>query len=161
MAQAVLKFLIALTLISTSSFGAERIGRLGVGLSNQLKNELNSISFKIQKSRSFAFGGMVNMDTSDTGGWGAGLKLYKNVFEEPQANFYFSFLGALMNRKKSDGTETSGFQIDLTAGSEFSYSGLQSLGLSFETGLSFNKLDEFAVQTTGSLFIIGSIHFYL
>ncbi|EQC48989.1 hypothetical protein M899_2091 [Bacteriovorax sp. BSW11_IV] len=161
MAKIMMKLFIALSITCTSAFATERIGRLGVGVSNQLKNDLTSLSFKIQKSRSFAFGGLLNIDTSDTGGWGAGLKFYKNVFEEPQANFYFSFLGALTNRKLSNGNEESGFQIDLTGGSEFSFTGLQSIGVSFETGISFNKMDEFAVQTTGSAFIFGSIHFYL
>lgn len=144
-----------------SANGTERIGRLGIGLTNQIKNGLPALSFKMQKSRSLSFGGMFNIDTSSTGGWGAGIKLYKNIFEEPQANFYSSVLAAITNTKQTAGGGKTGFQIDATFGSEFSFTGLTSLGFSFEAGVSFNKVDDFAIQTVGNGFVTGSIHFYL
>lgn len=154
-------FLFSFLAITSTSLATERIGRLGVGMTTQLVNDLPAISFKIQQSKSFSFGGLLSLDSSDTGGWGAGIKLYRVIFEEPQANFYFGFLGALLNDKKDESTDKTGFQFDLTVGSEFSFAGLTSLGLSFETGISLNKIDDFAIQTVGSQFIIGSIHFYL
>ena len=144
-----------------NAFSTERIGRLGVGMTNQLKNDVTALSFKIQRSKSFAIGGIVGYDSNDTnGGHGFGLKLYRNFFEEPLLNFYGSFTAAIINQKTQT-TDQSGFQFDITMGSEFSFSGLQSLGFSFEFGASLNKLDDFVVQTTGSQFIVTAIHFYL
>ncbi|MBT3584923.1 MAG: hypothetical protein HN509_08450 [Halobacteriovoraceae bacterium] len=154
-------FLLILSSVSNLSHATDRRGRLGVGLNNQLKNDLPSISFKLQKSKSFAFGGLLGLSTDDSnGGFGAGLKVYRNLFDEPQLNFYTALMGALL-KEKSAGVEQSGFQVDLTLGSEFHFAGLTSLGFSFEFGVSFNKLDDFVAETTGSHFVVAGIHFYL
>jgi hypothetical protein len=138
-----------------------RTGRLGAGFTNQLVNDLPAMSFKLQKSKSFAFGGVFGLDSSDTGGWGAGVKVYRNIFDEPMANFYASMLGALTSKKSSATEDQSGFQFDFTLGSEFSFTGLNSIGFSFEFGLSLNKLDDFVIQTVGNSFIVAGVHFYL
>lgn len=156
-----LYLMMAFSLLSTSLFATERIGRLGLGMTNQLKNELPAISFKIQRSKSFALGGIVGYDSDDTnGGYGFGLRLYRNFFDEPQLNFYGAFTAAVINQKTAT-SDQSGFEFDLTLGSEFSFTGLQSLGFSFEFGVSLNKLDDFVVETVGDHFIVSSIHFYL
>ena len=153
-------FLLFPTLIN-STFALERISRLGIGISNQLVNDVPAISFKLQRSKSFAIGGLLAYDSDDVnGGYGMGLRLYRNFFEEPLLNFYGAFTGALVNEKSSTSDET-GFQFDLSLGSEFSFNGLESLGLSFEFGVSVNKLNEFRVQTAGSQFFVTAIHFYL
>lgn len=139
----------------------EKTNRLGVGMTNQLKNDFPALSFKIQKSRSFAFGGMAGVSTSDSnGGAGAGIKLYRNIFDEPQLNFYFAGMGALISNK-IDGKNYSGFQFDLSLGSEFHFTGLNSIGFSFEFGLSANKKKDFVFETLGNHFVVSGIHFYL
>jgi len=146
---------------STSLFAMDRMQRMGIGISNQLVNDIPAISFKLQQSHSFAIGGLLAYDSDDKeGGYGAGLRVYRTFFEEPYINFYGAFTGALINQKTSINDET-GFQFDINLGSEFSFNGLESLGLSFEFGLSVNKLDEFVVQTSGSRFFVTAIHFYL
>ena len=56
----------------------------------------------------------------------------------------------------------NGYQVDGTLGSEFSFQGLESLGFSFEFGISFNKYQgESRIQTIGVNFIQSAIHFYL
>jgi hypothetical protein len=144
-----------------SAYGINRQGRLGVGMTQQLVNNLPAISLKLQKSNTMAFSALVALDSDDTtGGFGAGLKGYRIIFEEPQLNFYISALGALISQTTA-GTKTSGFQVDLTMGSEFHFTGLNSLGFSFEVGGSMNKLDSLVIQTVGYHFITASIHFYL
>lgn len=139
----------------------EKTNRLGVGMTNQLKNDFPALSFKMQKSRSFAYGGMAGVSTSDNdGGYGVGLKLYRNVFDEPQLNFYFAGMGALL-ANKIDGKTHSGFQFDLSFGSEFHFSGLNSIGFSFEFGVSANKKKDFVFETLGNHFVVSGIHFYL
>lgn len=145
----------------TGAQALEKTNRLGVGMTNQLKNDFPALSFKMQKTRSFAYGGMAGISTSDTsGGYGVGIKLYRNIFDEPQLNFYLSGMGALLSNK-INGVSHSGFQIDLSFGSEFHFTGLNSLGFSFEFGVSANKKKDFVFETLGSHFIVAGIHFYL
>lgn len=153
--------LLAFLLLASSVQAMDRRGRLGIGYSSQMKNSVPGVSFKLQKSRSFAFGGVFGIDTDDTsGGYGAGLKFYRNLFDEPQLHFYTALLGGIINQKTSTGND-SGFQFDITVGSEFSFSGLQSLGFSFETGFSFYKIKEFTIETVGHSFFVAGIHFYI
>lgn len=145
----------------SSSYGMDQRGRLGVGVTQQLKNDLPAISFKLQKSESFAMGGVLGISTSDEkGGYGAGLKFYRIMFDEPQLNFYSSVMGAMI-KKQTTSKEESGFQFDFTLGSEFSFTGLPSLGFSFEFGVSLNKLNDFVVETVGYQFVVAAVHFYL
>ncbi|MCP4912070.1 MAG: hypothetical protein GY909_03035 [Oligoflexia bacterium] len=154
-------FAILLIAFSIDASAVDRRGRLGVGFTNQLKVDIPAISFKLQRSKSFSLSGLLAYSTSDTdGGHGAGLKVFRNLFEEPQLVFYVSALGALISKKTTAGDQ-SGFQADITLGSEFSFQGLQSIGFSFEFGGSFYKLQEFSATTTGNSFIVSAIHFYL
>jgi hypothetical protein len=156
-------FLALLTVIFIPKLtqAADRIGRLGAGMSSQLQISQPSLSFKLQKSKSFAIGAIFGVNSEEqSGGLGGGIKLYRNIFDEPQLNFYASGLVGFIS-KKTASISQSGFQIDLTLGSEFSFRGLGSLGFSFEFGLSLNKTDNFVVETVGNNFIIAGAHFYL
>lgn len=153
--------LFLLFLVSFSSLAYERTGRLGLGMTNQLKVDSPQISFKMQKSRSTSIGGMVGVSTNESsGGYGAGIKVYRNIFDEPQMNFYFAGTGALLSQKVNS-TSYSGFQIDLGFGSEFHFQGLNSLGFSFEFGVSGYKTQNFTFETMGNSFVVSGIHFYL
>jgi len=141
---------------------ADRRGRLGIGLSNQLQlDDLPAISFRLQTANSTSIGALIGVNTEDDGGFGAGFKIQKHFFQEPQLNFYGSLLGAFLNEKNPIAEDDSGFQFDFTMGSEFHFRGLESLGLHFEFGLSLTKLDDFVIQTVGQQFIVMGIHFYL
>lgn len=161
---AVFSFLLAVVIgisLSNSAMALDKTNRLGVGLSNQLKNDFPSFSFKMQKSRTFAYGGMLGISTDDqVGGYGVGLKFYRNIFDEPQVNFYFAGAGALLSNRVQ-GISYSGFQVDLSFGSEFHFTGMNSLGFSFEFGVSANKKKDFVFETLGNQFLVGSVHFYL
>jgi hypothetical protein len=158
----ILCLFLLVVIFSPSVQALERRGRLGLGFNNQLATDLPALSFKLQRSRSFAFGGMVGLSTDDhNGGMGAGLKIYRILFDEPQLNFYTSLMGGYLKDKNGPGSSRTGFQFDLTLGSEFSFAGLQSLGFSLEFGVSMNKLDDFVVETTAGGMIIAAVHFYL
>ncbi|EQC46090.1 hypothetical protein [Bacteriovorax sp. Seq25_V] len=157
------KIIFASILLFTSlnASATERIGRLGLGFTNQLQTEIPSLSIKLQRSKSFAYSAFFGIDTDETGGWNAGLKLYRNIFNEPQLTFYTFGLLGLLNKKYSDDNDKSGFEIDLGLGTEFSFTGLESLGFSIDFGVSLYKLKEFNVETMGNHFLLGSVHFYL
>lgn len=147
--------------VSLPSYSYDKVNRLGLGMTNQLKNDFPALSFKIQKNRSFAFGGMFGLSSNpDKGGYGVGLKVYRNIFDEPQLNFYFAGMGALLSNKENR-TNYTGFQFDLSLGSEFHFTGLQSLSFSFEFGASAYKKKDFVFETLGNSFIVSAIHFYL
>jgi hypothetical protein len=137
-------------------------GRLGIGMSNELINGVPALSMKMQKSPLYAFGLIGGFNFADNdGGYGAGAKFYRVLLDEPQLNFYMSGMGALIN-KKAGGASTSGFQLDGTLGTEFHFVGMESIGFSFEFGLSANKLqNNFKFQTVGNHIVTAAVHFYL
>ena len=142
----------------------DRRGRLGVGFSNELKMDPTALSLKLQQSRAFSLGALVGFSSAeDKATFGGGLKFYRNIFEEPLLHFYSSLLLAGVKKKAHRGiSSTTGFQCDLTLGSEFSFAGLQALGVTVEMGLSFHKFDEFIIETVGKrAFFAAAIHFYL
>jgi hypothetical protein len=146
---------------SQELFALDYRGRLGLGFTNQLQNDIPALSFKLQTSRSFAWGGLIGLNTDkNSGGFGVGLKAYKLFFEEPQLNFYGGLLAAYINQKQGNGRSQSGLQTDLTLGTEFALPQLKSIGLSFEFGLSVTKLDEVVIQTVGQHFVSAAVHFY-
>lgn len=153
--------LVIFVFFTVNSNASHQRGRLGLGFSNQFITGIPAISFKLQKSSTFALGGLFALNTHETkGGHGAGLKVYRVIFEEPQLNFYGSFLGALIG-KKSGTTSQSGFQFDFSFGSEFHFKGVESLGFSIEFGVSINKIDSFSLETIGNHLLTAGVHFYL
>ena len=154
-----------LVLVPTLCFGADLRGRMGVGLSNQLANEIPAISMKIQQSKTFALGGILGFKSDqDNTLYGAGVKLYRIIFDEPQLNFYMAGLLATETYLDEEKKAQSGFQLDGTMGSEFHFQGLESLGFSLEFGLSVRKADDSGgttFQTLGDQFLKAAVHFYL
>ncbi len=144
------------------ALAADRRGRLGIGLSHQLKNQVPALSFKLQQSRSFSLGGLLGYRNraSESSRYGAGLKFYRNFFEEPQLNFYGALLAAWPLKVDASGGHNN-FQLDFALGSEFHFAGLESLGFGLEFGLSAYKIGRFAFETVGDKFIVSSAHFYL
>jgi hypothetical protein len=146
------------TLYGNSVSALNLTGRLGMGMSNQFANGLPAISFKVQNSSSSAYGGLVALDSNtDNTDFGLGVKGYRLLFDEPHLNFFLAGMAGML--KKND---ISGYQIDGTMGSEFHIPGLESIGFSFEFGLSFNKVENVRhFETAGYQFVTAAVHFYL
>lgn len=146
-------------------FGADLRGRLGVGMTNQLANGVPAISLKIQQSKTFAMGGLLGFKSDqDQTLYGAGLKLYRIIFDEPQLNFYLAGLLASENYVNDQNKVDTGYQLDGTMGTEFHFSGLESLGFSVEFGLSVRNADDdggTSFETLGDSFLKAAVHFYL
>ncbi len=140
------------------------VGRLGVGSTNHLVTGQSALSVKIQKSRSSALGGHFSLDSSDDGIFYAlGLKAYRYIYEEPQLNFYSALSGTYLTFKDEESDDSmSGYQIDGTLGTEFSFQGLESVGFSFEFGVGLSDYqNETRFQTIGHSIISSAVHFYL
>jgi hypothetical protein len=159
------KFLtLILFLIPTLTFAADLRGRMGLGMTNQLANDIPALSLKIQQSKTFALGAIVGFKSNqDYTLYGGGIKLYRIIFDEPQLNFYMAGLLASENYLTDDSKVESGYQVDGTFGTEFHFAGLESLGFSLEYGLSVRKVDDggSTFQTLGDQMIKAGVHFYL
>ena len=138
---------------------------MGVGASNQLANGLPALSLKIQQSKTFALGGVLGFKSDeDHTLYGVGLKFYRIIFDEPQLNFYMAGLLASENYLDDEDKVKSGYQIDGTLGTEFHFSGLESMGFSFEFGISARNADKdggTSLETLGDQFVKAAVHFYL
>jgi len=155
-----------LLLIGANAHAIDLRGRLGVGASNQLANDLPALSLKLQQSKSFALGGLLGLKSDqDHTLYGVGLKFYRIIFDEPLLNFYLSGLFATQSYWDEDKDKTkTGFQVDATLGSEFHFQGIESLGFSLEFGFSardVGKSEGTSFETLGDNFIKAAIHFYL
>lgn len=159
--------ILLLTLLLLPSLGlcADLRGRMGLGFTNQLANDVPALSLKVQQSKTFALGGILGFKSDQENTlYGAGVKLYRIIFDEPQLNFYMAGLLAAENYLDEEEKVASGYQIDGTMGTEFHFQGLESLGFSFEFGLSVRKADAqsgSSFQTLGDNFLKAGIHFYL
>lgn len=162
-----IKILLLFIGFSTYTFqanAASRMGRLGIGMSNHLPVEMQTLSVKLQRNRSTALGGSFGLDSSSEGSnYALGLKIYKNIYEEPQLNFYSSGSLNIFTYEDVDEDKTKqGYLVDATFGAEFSFQGLESLGLSFEFGLGLSQHNgESHFQTVGYNVLKSAIHFYL
>jgi hypothetical protein len=157
--------LIFLLFLSQHLFATDLRGRMGIGATNQLANELPAISIKVQQSKTFALGALLGFKSDQNNSlYGAGVKLYRIIFDEPQLNFYMAGLLATQTYFDSEKDKVkSGYQVDGTLGTEFHFQGLESIGFSFEFGLSARNADESgsSFQTLGDQFLKAAVHFYL
>lgn len=159
-------FVFLLAIFSLEATSADLRGRMGVGATNQLANEIPAISLKVQQSKTFALGGLLGFRSNqDETLYGAGVKFYRIIFDEPQLNFYMAGLLATLNYvDEKDDKVKSGYQIDGTLGTEFHFQGLESIGFSFEFGISARNADAdkgTSIETLGDQFLKAAVHFYL
>ncbi len=159
-------FILIIAVLPTLAMAADLRGRMGVGFTNQLANGIPAISLKVQQTKTFAIGGLLGFKSNeDATLYGAGVKFYRIIFDEPQLNFYLAGLLATQNYvdPATDKTKT-GYQVDGTLGTEFHFQGLESIGFSFEFGLSARNTDPKggnSFQTLGDQFLKAAVHFYL
>lgn len=157
------KILLLVTLLSTSSVWAiNKTGRLGLGMTDQLVNDIPALSMKIQQNRYYALGALLGFRSSeDATTYGAGLKVYRVIFEEELLNFYMAGTFASLTYEEEEKAK-SGYQFDGTLGTEFHIQGIESIGFSFEFGVSMNRGPEGRrFETLGNNFLKAAVHFYL
>jgi hypothetical protein len=150
---------------STLSFARDLQGRFGLGFNREFENYRSltsptgvpAISLKYGLTRDIAVAGIIGVATTDPLNSVTALKFFKNVFYETSLNFYFMVGGGLVKVSSS----SSGAQFLAGFGAEFFIPGIESLGFSVETGLTFDNLSGgFIVRTLGVSFLDAGIHFY-
>jgi len=155
--------LVFIFFLSNPLWAKDMVGRLGVGMTNQFINGIPALSLKLQRTPLYAIGAMlgVKFSNKDHGGYAGGVKLYRNIFDEPNLNFYGAGAVSLININ-SGGNDSTGVQVDATMGSEFHLAGLESLGFSVEFGFTLSHLyNDFTLETMGNHLIRAAVHFYL
>jgi hypothetical protein len=149
---------------SASSHAMSLLGRLGIGMSKQLVTGMETLSFKIQRNRALAVGGLFGLQSNtESTNYAIGGKLYRLIYDEPQLNFYSAATGAFFSYQNSSSGETeNGYQIEASFGTEFSFQGLESIGFSFEFGAGYTKYDgQSTFRTLGHNVVSSAVHFYL
>jgi len=157
--QAVLIFLLSLPL----AHARDMHGRFGVGYNGQFSNNSSTIlggvpglSIKYGLTRDIAAAAIVGASTASPTNFVGGAKFFKNIFFETNLNFYFMLGGAVVAANSETGADFLG-----GLGTEFFIPGLESLGFSVETGVSFSNITgSFILKTMGVSFLEAGIHFY-
>ena len=114
--------------------------RLGVGYSDQFGISIPSVAVRYYSSEDIGFGLAMGVNTdTDNSKFGFGGRFYKIIFPEDHMNFYMG-AGAGILSTKIAGVNNSGFEVTAFCGGEFFIPGLDSLGISFETGVGIVSL---------------------
>ncbi|MEM7646180.1 MAG: organic solvent tolerance protein [Pseudomonadota bacterium] len=157
----ILLFFSASMIYSVPSFAVDLANRLGVGYTNQLSEELPSITARYYPNSQTGLSLAVGIDTEkDNSKFGVLAKLYRVVFTENNLNFYVGggagLLSTEVNAENSSGFELMGF-----LGCEFFFTGLENLGFTFEAGVAVRSdSDGTRFRTVGDHPLRGGIIFY-
>lgn len=148
-------------LLPSGSWARDLQGRLGLGFNSEFanyayENRVPGVSLKYALTRDLAAEGIVGIATTNPGNMVTAIKFFKNLFFETNLNFYFMLGGGIISGNQRSGAEfLGGF------GAEFFIPGIESLGLSMETGGTFDNLSgSFALKTLGVSFLNAGMHFY-
>lgn len=156
-----LLIIFALFLGTQNLYAVDLANRLGVGYSNQMSADLPMITARYYPNSmtglSLALG--VNTENNESR-FGALAKLYRVVFTEKNMNFYVGGGAGLLSIETA-GVNQSGFELNAFLGGEFFFSGLESLGFTFEAGVGIRSdSDGTLFRTIGDHPLRGGIIFY-
>ena len=157
---------IAFILVSASAVSAKDLtSRLGLGMSNQFSMELPSLNMNYYPNPKVMLGGAIGVDTQeDNAKFGFMAKIHRVIFEENQMNFYMGAHAGLISQDVDSGTSVvneSGFELHAILGGEFFFTGLDSLGFSFETGIGVTSISsEVRFKTIADSPFRAGINFY-
>ena len=147
-----------------NAYSKELYGRIGLGYNAQfantfLTNGVPAISAKyglLPRTTIELIGGFYS---GYSGSGVAAFKLMQIIHPESYLNFYYLIGAGTVSANSKNGTEYLG-----GLGTEFFIPGIESVGFSFETGLSYESLTSssgsFVLKTFGLSFINAGMHFY-
>ena len=142
--------------------------RLGVGYSNQMSEDLPSITARYYPNSRTGLSLALGVDTEKNASkFGVLAKLYRIVFTEDNMNFYVGGGAGLLSTEVASTTAAntfdnrSGFELMGFLGGEFFFDGLESLGFTFEAGVGIRSdTDGTRFRTVGDHPLRGGIIFY-
>jgi hypothetical protein len=159
-----------LTLFSGGFVEAKDLtNRLGVGYADQFGVEggLPSIAVRYYPNPDLGVSAQLGVDTEeDASKFGFLAKVYRIVFQEDNMNFYMGAGAGLISREEYNAVSAtsdndSGFEVSGYVGGEFFFTGLDSLGFSFETGVGVTSISsEVRFRTIGDHPMRAGMTFY-
>lgn len=134
--------------------------RLGVGIKNNTSFDLPSLGAVYYPSADLGLTGGVGIDTQkDESRFTLNAGLRRILFREDNMNFYFGGQAGLINYE-TVGKKESGFELNAFFGGEFFFTGLESLGFSFEGGVGVASLENVRLRTFADHPFRAGITFY-
>ena len=115
--------------------------RIGIGYKNQFTSEMPGVAAQYYPSADLGLSAALGVDTQkDNSKFGMMVKLYRVIFNEDNLNFYMGAGTGLISQQTQAQTSESGFELNGFGGAEFFFTGLDSLGFTFEAGISITSL---------------------
>lgn len=151
-----------LLLLSSTAMAKDLTNRLGIGYANQFSTDLPAIAAKYYPSQELALTGALGINTGPSDSkFGFMVKVQRVVFPEDNMNFYMGAGAGLLSNKVGNSTNESGFELLGFAGGEFFFTGLDSLGFSFEAGVGILSVTSgVTFRTVGDSPFKASVIFY-
>lgn len=138
----------------------ELSNRLGVGIKNNVSEDVPSIGAVYFPNADYAFTGGLGIDTrKNESKFAATVGLRKIVFSEPQMNFFMGGQVGVVNFE-SAGNKNSGFELSALFGAEFFFVGLDSLAFTFEGGAGVVSVSDVRFRTIADNPFKAGIIFY-
>lgn len=148
------------SMIASTAFGKDLSSRLGVGIKNNTSFDLPSLAAVYYPSADIGITGGLGIDTQkDNSKMTLNVGVRRILFREDHSNFYFGGQAALINDEVA-GDKQSGFELNALFGAEFFFTGLDSLGFSFEGGVGVASLEEVRFRTFADHPFRAGIIFY-
>ncbi len=155
-----------MTLLTPAVFAVDLTNRLGLGYSQQIgAADVPLITAHYYPNSRFGLSAGMGIDTKkDDSKFGALVKAHRIIFTENQMNFYMGGAVGYSTHEEVVGATTedkSNFEMMALIGGEFFFTGLDSLGFTFETGVSVQTGDGGSrFRTIGDHPFRGGIVFY-
>ncbi|UYL08184.1 organic solvent tolerance protein [Bdellovibrio sp. SKB1291214] len=139
--------------------------RLGVGVKSHSTLDLPELAVVYNPSSELQFAGGLGIDTQkDQSKFAATAGVRRIVFKEQNMNFYMGGTVGLINWEELNDAGTrekqSGFELDAVFGGEFFFTGLESLGFTFEGGAGVISADNVRFRTIADSPFRAGIIFY-
>ncbi|WP_413587507.1 organic solvent tolerance protein [Bdellovibrio sp. HCB274] len=139
--------------------------RLGVGVKSHSTLDLPELAVVYNPSSEIQVTGGLGIDTQkDQSKFAVLAGVRRTVFKEQNMNFYMGGTIGLLNWEELNDAGTrekqSGFELDAVFGGEFFFTGLESLGFTFEGGVGVISADNVRFRTIADSPFRAGIIFY-
>lgn len=154
-------FLALAFLFAGSAQAKDLSSRLGVGFRNAFPFEMPAIAAQYYPSADLGLLAAIGVDTKENNSkFGVQAGLRKIIFKEDHMNFFMGGTVSVLTEEIAT-VKNSGYEISGVLGGEFFLTGLDNLGLNFETGVAVTSLDKVRFRTLGDhLFRAGMIFYF-
>lgn len=155
-----IRVLLVFFCFSEIGFSKDLASRLGVGVKNNSSEDVPAVGVVYYPNHDFGITGGIGLDTKkDQSKFVVNGGVRKILFKENQMNFYFGGQIGIVNYE-GGGEKQNGFELNALFGGEFFFTGLDSLGFSFEGGAGISSLKDVRFRTIGDSPFRAGMTFY-